>query len=191
MTRPKSIFAGMKLTEQTPLAPGVGPDQRLFTRPPADQDDAVPEGGPQPPAPEPVADAAAPPRPTVAPPSALAPNLPRKVGTKEPTNLGSKEDRNVGPAERKKAAAPPAADPSAGPFDISVRPGHQANFLFTDEELDALDDLKRDAKRRYGFQTTKQDLVRYAVLDLLNDYLSAGDQSRVIQWLRRRRPQDR
>ena len=34
-TKPKSIFAGMKLTEQTPLASPLSPDQRLFAPPSA------------------------------------------------------------------------------------------------------------------------------------------------------------
>ena len=171
MTRPKSIFAGMKLTDQTPLGTGVGPDQRLFTRP-------EPEPAPPPEAASPATEPAEEP----APPQAAAPPQPRKVGTKEPRNLGTGDGKKAGPAA-------PREEPG-GPFDIGIRAGHQANFLFTDEELDALDDLKRDAKRRYGLHTTKQDLVRYAVIELLNDYLAHGETSRVIEWLRGRIPKD-
>jgi len=74
-----------------------------------------------------------------------------------------------------------------GPFDIANRADRQANFMFTDGELDALDDLKRDAKRRHGLPTTKQDLVRLAVIDLLNDYEAYGEESRIIQRLRNQR----
>ena len=72
------------------------------------------------------------------------------------------------------------------PYDFNLRPGRQANFLFTEEELDGLDDLKRDAKRTFDVRTTKQDLVRYAVVELLNDFAANGDGSRIIQWLKER-----
>ena len=168
MSKPKSIFAGMKLTEQTPLGTGVGPDQRLFTRTamaPASDDAPAPDDAPQESSPPPA-----------------EPVRPRNLRTKEPTNLGLGGGKQVPP--------PASGAEPALPFDIGIRAGHQANFLFTDDELDALDDLKRDAKRRYGFQTTKQDLVRYAVIELLNDYLAHGQDSRVIQWLSHRIPRD-
>ena len=176
MSKPRSIFAGMKLTEQTPLGTGVGPDQRLFTRSaiaPASEAAPAPDEAVQDP-----------------PPPPAKPVQPRNLGSKEPTNLPTKEPKTLGSGRGKQASPPASVVQPTGPFDIGIRASHQANFLFTDDELDALDDLKRDAKRRYGLQTTKQDLVRYAVIELLNDYLAQGADSRIIGWLCHRTPKD-
>lgn len=166
---PKSIFAGAKLTEQTRLAQ-PGPDQRLFTRP------AVP---PPPAAGDHLAPAEAP----TEPPPADSPAAPRKVDTYKPRNIGTKEPKKVGQAAAPAHSTAPTATPR---FDFDLRPGRQANFVFTDEELDALEDVKRDARRTHGLATTKQDIVRYAVLDLLEDFAANGEGSRLIRWLQQR-----
>jgi hypothetical protein len=160
----KGIFSGVALTQHTPLA-RTGTDQRLFAPPPQ------PEPTP-PPAPAPVAAAEE--------PSPLPTKESRKVDTSKPRNLGTKVSKNLGQAQPQSPAMPD------GPYDFDDRPGRQANFIFTEDELDGLDDLKRDVKRRFDLRTTKQDLVRYAVVELLNDFAVNGEGSRVIQWLKRR-----
>ena len=185
--KPRSVFAGISLTDQTPLA-RTGPDQRLFapsTPPPA-----------RVPAPEPAAPEAG---STLGRLSEEPPNLSSKVPNNLENKVGRKVDRKISerssgsaspkPSQTAQRAAPPTAtdDEAAAPFDIELRADRQANFVFTEDELDALDDLKRDAKRKFDLRTTKQDLVRYAVIDLLTDYETNGEQSRVIAWLKRRR----
>jgi hypothetical protein len=82
--------------------------------------------------------------------------------------------------EELSAAAPLPTSPR---FDIGVEPYTQATFKFTDDELDALDDLKRDLKRQRELKTTKQNLVRYAVHRLVEDYDQNGDESWLVQQL--------
>ncbi len=99
---------------------------------------------------------------------------PRNLGTKEPRNLDGEQQAPL-PTTAKR-------------FDFDLRPGHQANFVFTDEELEALEDLKTAARRKHGVTTTKQDIVRFAVIDLLDDYDANGAESRLIRWLKQRTP---
>ena len=169
-TKAKSVFAGMSLSEQTTLAP-KGLDQRLFA--------PTPQPAP-PPEPEPAAVAPVPDPRTPEESSNLPTKESRKVDTYKARNIGTKKSKNIGPIQPSPAAAMEA------PYDFNLRPGRQANFLFTEEELDGLDDLKRDAKRTFDVRTTKQDLVRYAVVELLNDFAANGDGSRIIQWLKER-----
>ena len=180
--KPKNIFAGVKLTDQTTLAE-PGPDQRLFShRTP----EAPPSNGT---APTPAVDAAPSSDQRTEAFQATEATIPRKVDTYKPKNIGTKESRKHGSqgAESRAATAPRPAEPaSLSRFDFDVRPGHQANFVFTDEELDALDDVKRDARRVHGLTTTKQDIVRYAVIDLLEDFDANGPESRLIRWLKQR-----
>ena len=114
-------------------------------------------------------------------PDDAEPAPPRPQG--QPRNLKTKEPRNLGSDH-------PAPLPTATTtrFDFDLRPGHQANFVFTDEELEALEDLKTAARRKHGVTATKQDIVRFAVIDLLDDYDANGAESRLIRWLKQRIP---
>ncbi len=76
-----------------------------------------------------------------------------------------------------------APTPSPHRFDIGVEPYTQATFKFTDDELYALDDLKRDLNRQRELKTTKQNLIRYAVHKLVEDYEQNGDESWLVQQL--------
>ena len=77
----------------------------------------------------------------------------------------------------------PAPPPAAPRFDIGAEPYTQATFKFTDDELYALDDLKRDLNRQRELKTTKQNLIRYAVHRLVEDYDQNGDESWLVQQL--------
>jgi len=68
-------------------------------------------------------------------------------------------------------------------FDIGAEPYSQATFKFTDDELYALDDLKRDLNRQRELKTTKQNLVRLAVHRLVEEYDQNGDDSWLVQQL--------
>ena len=168
----KSIFSGVPLTQHTPLS-RTGPDQRLFAPSPA----ATPEPTHREPVPPPPEE-----------PRNLATDEPRNLGLKEPTKVAPSKPRHIGTKEHRQTATAPTTPADQTPrFDFEVRPGRQANFVFTDDELDAVEDLKRDARRKYGLTTTKQDIVRFAVMDLLADFEARGEASRFMRWLAQRK----
>ncbi|MBD0328303.1 MAG: hypothetical protein ICV68_17930 [Pyrinomonadaceae bacterium] len=74
----------------------------------------------------------------------------------------------------------PTPLPAAPRFDIGTEPYTQATFKFTDDELYALDDLKRDLNRQRELKITKQNLIRYAVHRLVEDYDQNGDESWLV-----------
>jgi hypothetical protein len=69
-------------------------------------------------------------------------------------------------------------------LSIDDEPYTQATFKFTDEELDALDDLKRDLRRQLALKTTKQNLVRYALHRLIEEFAKDGEASWLTQQLK-------
>ena len=69
-------------------------------------------------------------------------------------------------------------------FRIDNDPYTQATFRFTDDELDALEDLKRDLKRQRDLKTTKQNLIRYALHRLIEEYNEEGEESWLVKQLR-------
>jgi hypothetical protein len=71
-------------------------------------------------------------------------------------------------------------------FDSSARADQKYTLAFTDEELEALEDLKLELRRRYDMKTTKTDLVRCGLWDLIEDFRRHGEQSRVLKRLRAR-----
>ena len=73
-------------------------------------------------------------------------------------------------------------------FDINVQPTAKYTSLFATEELEALDDLKTALRRQYGIKATKIDLIRYAIHHLIEDYRSQGDQSIVLERLKKKLP---
>ena len=73
-----------------------------------------------------------------------------------------------------------AAPEEQSRFTIAEEPYTQATFKFTDGELDALDDLKRDLKRQNNLKTTKQNLIRYALHRLVEEYIREGENSWLV-----------
>jgi hypothetical protein len=71
--------------------------------------------------------------------------------------------------------APPTID-SKPRFDLNETPLYKASFLFTQEELEALEDLKFELRRAYDNKVTKNDLIRSALHSLLENH--AGNSSR-------------
>jgi hypothetical protein len=124
----------------------------------------------------------APPTPPAAGTDANA-ETPRNHGTMEPhdpdgtsTNTVDAVDSvNIMPSQRFQ-------------FDVSARADHKYTLAFTDEELEALEDVKLELRRRYDVKTTKTELVRCGLWDLIEDYARHGEQSRVLQRLRARAP---
>lgn len=103
---------------------------------------------------------------------------PRNRGTAQTRNSTSAEERNRASAQPRRATSTPAV-PSEPPaeFDLTVRPYKAHGFLWTDEELWALEDIKQDFKRRHGIETSMQELIRVALHFLVNDYRANGEKS--------------
>jgi hypothetical protein len=105
---------------------------------------------------------------------------------KEPKNLGNLEPRKQASKEpRKQGSLETPATDTAG-FDLAITPYKNDTFLFTNEELYAIEDLKTELKRKLDLKTTKYDIVRCAVHCLMEDYRQRGEQSHIVQRVRKK-----
>lgn len=104
------------------------------------------------------------------------------------TSTTPKEARNHGTVEpRKLSATSDSTESAAGfRFDATARADQKYTLAFTDQELEALEDVKIELRRRYDVRTTKTELVRCGLWDLIEDYGHHGEQSRLLQRLRTR-----
>ena len=161
-----SPFAGLKLSEQVATPPSAALDQQLFSRTPS----TAPE---QPPA-------------TDAQKNLPAAKEPRDQGTKEGSKLankeGSLEPRNLGTLA---ATAEPA---SRWKLDMGESAYRKNTYAFTDDELNALEDIAIHIRRNLDMDVTKNDLVRCAIHGLVADFALSGDKSDAIRRLRKKRP---
>lgn len=148
-------FTGLRLSTGIPPA---GLDQRLFAAPPGE----------------------------VEPSPVMSKPLPG------PSSTASSHD----PDQRKKDATParpggvhrtPNSPTATGAlrwlgfvFDISVKPYRKDSFLFTDEEFEALEDLKLELRRTYDLPATKNDIVRAALHAALEDYARERGNGRIV-----------
>lgn len=66
------------------------------------------------------------------------------------------------------------------------RPSRKDSFLFTNEEFEALEDLKLDLRRRFAIRATKNDIVRCALQHLIEDCRSNGELSIAVRRFRTR-----
>ena len=55
-------------------------------------------------------------------------------------------------------------------LDLDATPTRKDSFLFTEDEFEALEDLKTDFRRRHDTRVTKNDLARCALHLLVEDY---------------------
>jgi hypothetical protein len=149
MAKSPSPFAGMKLTEQTPLAQS-GVDQKLFSQPTPLPEKAMPHEGQE--------NAAAP-----------KPRLPASVKPK---------------SQKPVESAPPKGEG----FDLNTLPYKNHTFSFTTEELEAMEDLKTDLRRRLDLRVTKIDIIRSALHTILADYRQRGDASFIVERIKTKKP---
>lgn len=102
-----------------------------------------------------------------------------KQGTLEASNLATKEPRNQG-FQRSQPE-------EAAPFDINnSRPYRNDTFAFTTEELEAVEDLKLELRRRLDLKATKNDIVRCAIHTLVEDHRRSGTNSIIVRRLSRK-----
>ncbi len=117
-------------------------------------------------------------------PSSPPPSKPRP--TSQPDGLRVPAEavpRAAGPKER---TAPKVSTSSAKPrFDLAEQPFYKASFLFTQEELEALEDLKLEMRRQYDVKATKNGLIRCALHMLLEDHAANGGHSYASRRIRR------
>jgi hypothetical protein len=69
---------------------------------------------------------------------------------------------------------------------MSRYPLYKASYLFTQEEQEALEDLKLELSRQFGDKVFKNDLIRAALHLLIEDYNANGAKSYVTRKTRRR-----
>jgi hypothetical protein len=73
-------------------------------------------------------------------------------------------------------------------FDINANPYRKDSFLFTDEEFEALEDLKLELRRKYDLKATKNDITRSAMQNIFEDYELHKENSIVVRILKTRKP---
>ncbi len=69
-------------------------------------------------------------------------------------------------------------------FDLSAPATGSYGILFTDDELEALEDIKKIVKRRYGIKTSIKNLVRLSVHEMVECLIRDGEESFTILRLR-------
>lgn len=114
---------------------------------------------------------------------------PLKRGTAQPRNSASPEPRIRASAEPHTHHQPAGVPPiTSAEFDLARRPDKPHGFLWTEQELWALEDMKKDLERRHGRQTSMQELIRCALHMLVEDYRAHGRDSVALSRLTTKRP---
>jgi hypothetical protein len=103
----------------------------------------------------------------------------RKLGNKVARKQGNLETRKLGNAEQ-------AVTETVG-FDLNIEPYKKGTFIFTYEELDAVDDLKKQLKRRLDLPATQYDIIRAAIHIIVEDYHQRGQESFIVQRIRQKK----
>jgi len=89
------------------------------------------------------------------------------------------------PAPAPKVSLRPASLASLS-FNLDDEALYKASYVFTIQELEALEDLKLELKRELDAKVTKNDLIRTALHMLVEDYQAHNRQSYVFRKVRRR-----
>lgn len=88
------------------------------------------------------------------------------------------------PAAAAKVSLKPASLTSAA-FNLDDEALYKASYVFTPQELEALEDLKLELKRELDSKVTKNDLVRAAIHMLVEDYRTHFSRSYVVRKIKR------
>lgn len=99
--------------------------------------------------------------------------------TVEPEQPKTKPSPLPTPADLK----PPSLDKQ---FDLSEDALYQANFRFTLDEKEVLEDLKLQLSRELDSRVDKNDILRLGLHMLMQDYKDNGDRSYLIKKLKKR-----
>lgn len=166
-----AAFSGLKLSENSSSG---GLDQRLF----GEATKGPPDAGKNGTATVDRAPAQADQRPEPRSPSPKGPPKPiqRALPASEPViRVNGEPVREPQPAG--------AARWATLAFDINVKPYRKDSFLFTDDEFEAMEDLKLELKRIHDLPATKNDIARIALQRLFEDYARRGGASAVVSRL--------
>jgi hypothetical protein len=66
-------------------------------------------------------------------------------------------------------------------FDLNILPYKNHTFSFTTEELEAMEDLKTELRRRLDLRVTKIDIIRSALHTIIADYRQRGEKSFIVE----------
>jgi hypothetical protein len=94
--------------------------------------------------------------------------------------------RKLGNKETRKQGAMVTIPTEPQGFDLNIKPYRKGTYLFTDEELYAIDDLKKDLKRRLDLSATQYDIVRSAVHTIVEDYRQRGSESIIVEHIKKK-----
>ena len=109
----------------------------------------------------------------------------REIGKEESREVGKEDSRKVGEEGSREIGVTPVAAHEL--FDINGKPYRKDSFLFTDEEFEALEDLKTDLRRKYDLKATKNDIARSAMQNLFRNFYQHKGESFIVKNLKKRK----
>src|SRR5579862_2557893 len=111
---------------------------------------------------------------------------PAKPATKQLTTSRGPQPRTVPVADATTEVPPMESNSEPAPqFDITEIAFRPDTFIFTEEEFNALWDLKQELRRTYDLRlATKQNIIRCALHCLVEDFRRNKERSFVVQRLR-------
>jgi hypothetical protein len=101
-----------------------------------------------------------------------------EVEVKKPTS--EEVNKKARPAPRKELRTP---DPT--PL-VEDSPRNKVGYYFTQAEIDLIDDIQHELKKKYRLKTSKNDIVRIAVALLATNYQDKKDQAFLVKELKNR-----
>lgn len=122
---------------------------------------------------------------TPGPPSTPPAPKPSEPPKSEPIKAVPSPEVSAPKATTSSTAPKPSAAPTPR-FDLKEVPLYKASFLYTQEELEALEDLKLELRREYDVKVTKNELIRSALHMLLEDHSANGKRSYASRKIRGR-----
>jgi hypothetical protein len=120
------------------------------------------------------------------PPKAESPASPAQPSPSPPESPAPEEKRPAAPLATRAPAAKSEETQRGLRFNITDEPLYKGTFVFTQDELEALEDLKLELRRHLDQKVTKYDLMRAALHLLLEDHEANGERSYATRKIRRR-----
>ena len=120
----------------------------------------------------------------------FAPEPPIALSAKPPSPTRAAKPRvpaKSPPPSRVSSGTLPPKTPSvpAPRFDLREEPLYKASFVFTQGELEGLEDLKLELRRQLDAKVTKNSLIRAALHMLLEDHAANGQHSYASRKIKR------
>jgi hypothetical protein len=113
----------------------------------------------------------------------------------EVAHIEAKPRKHVSMETRKHVSTdlPPDAEPTTESgsglgdlFSLDVPVNAKKTYDFTAKELDYIDDVKRELRRKYDLKITQYNIVRCALGELLEDFKQNGSNSTLVRRLKKR-----